>query len=67
MYTCILLACIYVLKYRHVLVYMYSVCVFVRICSCMCVMYTCAHVLLDMCKCILIDVHVFTCGNVFHM
>ena len=61
MYAGILLACIYVLKYRHVLVYMYSICVCVHVCSCMCGMYTCAHVLLDMCICILIGVHVFTC------
>ena len=61
MYTCILLVRMYVLKYRYVLVYMYRVCVSVHVCSCMCVMYTCAHVLLDMCRCILIGVHVFTC------
>ena len=46
---------------------MYSVCICVCISSCMCVMCTCAHVLLDMCRCVLIGVHEFTCAHVFHM
>ena len=67
MFAGILLACMYVLKYRHVLVYMYSICVCVRISSCMCIMYTCVHILLDMCRYNLIGAHLLYMCKLFHM